>query len=318
MRVGSFACAARCRAVSMSSSCCYALFPANCEQRKPEFEDTSPETLLFSRHYTITATIPSPSPKIGGARSVSLRKLATTGSPHSAESDRHGKCQYAQRDECRCAHALASSFPPRHEGEAFEEHDVLLVFQQRAVQWRDDLARSRSRSVSGWTSSFKRSFSQSRSSEVEGFLRRPGTSRRSKNTESASATKALLDAGEMHVDDLLHRLQVGEFDVVEEAAAQEGVGQLLLVVRRDDDDRAALRLHRLAGFVDEEFHAVQLLQQVVGEFDVGLVDLVDQQHRALVRRERLPQLAAANVVGDVVHALVAQLRIAQAATASYS
>ena len=31
---------------------------------------------------------------------------------------------------------------------------------------------------------------------------------------------------EVHVDDLLHRLGLGELDVVEEAAAQKGVGQL--------------------------------------------------------------------------------------------
>ena len=41
------------------------------------------------------------------------------------------------------------------------------------------------------------------------------------------------------------------------------------------------RLHRFAGLVDMELHAVELVQQVVGKLDVGLVDLVDQQHRAL-------------------------------------
>ena len=98
---------------------------------------------------------------------------------------------------------------------------------------------------------------------------------------------------------------------MEETAAQEGVRQLLLVVRRDDDDGAALRPDGLAGFVDEEFHAIQLLQQVVGELDVGLVDLVDQEHRALRCGEGFPQLAAADVVGDVMHALVAELRVAE-------
>jgi hypothetical protein len=39
-----------------------------------------------------------------------------------------------------------------------------------------------------------------------------------------------------------------------------------------------------------EFHAVEFLQQVVGELDVGLVDLVDQQHGAW-GGEGLPQLA---------------------------
>ena len=86
----------------------------------------------------------------------------------------------------------------------------------------------------------------------------------------------------MHVDDGAHGLGVGELDVVEEAAAQEGVGQLLLVVGGDDDDRAVPGLDGLVRLVDVELHAVELLQQVVGELDVGLVDLVDQQHGALV------------------------------------
>ena len=73
--------------------------------------------------------------------------------------------------------------------------------------------------------------------------------------------------------------RVGKADVVEEAAAQEGVRQLLLVVRGDDDDRPLPRPHGLAGLVDVELHAVELEQQVVRKLDVGLVDLVDQQHR---------------------------------------
>jgi hypothetical protein len=53
-------------------------------------------------------------------------------------------------------------------------------------------------------------------------------------------------------------------------------------------------------------------KQVVGKLDVGLVDLVDQQHRTLFGREGLPQLAPCDVVGDVVDALVAELAVAQA------
>jgi hypothetical protein len=114
------------------------------------------------------------------------------------------------------------------------------------------------------------------------------------------------------LDDVGHRLAVREFDVVEEAAAQEGVRQFLLVVRGDDDQRAVPGHHHLARLVDVEFHAVELAQQVVREFDVGLVDLVDQQHHRFRRREGLPQHALDDVVVDVAHALVAELRIAQA------
>jgi hypothetical protein len=57
--------------------------------------------------------------------------------------------------------------------------------------------------------------------------------------------------------------------------------------------------------------AIELEEQIVGEFDVGLVDLVDQQHRSLVGLESLPQLAGHDVIGNVVHPLVAELAVAQ-------
>ncbi|MNJ70859.1 hypothetical protein D3C77_673470 [compost metagenome] len=54
---------------------------------------------------------------------------------------------------------------------------------------------SRSRSTASPMLSAISSFSQSTSSEVEGFFFRPGTLRTSKNTSSASATSALLMPG---------------------------------------------------------------------------------------------------------------------------
>ena len=48
-----------------------------------------------------------------------------------------------------------------------------------------------------------------------------------------------------------------------------------------------------------------------GKLDVGLVDLVDQQHGLLVGGERLPQLAALDVVADVLEARIAELAVAQ-------
>ena len=70
-------------------------------------------------------------------------------------------------------------------------------------------------------------------------------------------------------------------------------------------------LHELARLVHIELHAVEFAQQIVGEFDVGLVDFVDQQHDGLVGLEGLPEHALDDVVGDIAHPLVAQLRIAQ-------
>ena len=121
----------------------------------------------------------------------------------------------------------------------------------------------------------------------------------------------------MNVDDRLHRLGVGELDVVEEAAPQEGVGQLLLVVAGDEHQRPVPGPHELARLVDVELHAVELAQQIVRELDVGLVDLVDQQRHGLLGREGLPQHALHDVVADVAHlggtVGVRQLAVAQPA-----
>jgi hypothetical protein len=91
-------------------------------------------------------------------------------------------------------------------------------------------------------SSATRSFSQSSSSEVLGFFFSPGQVAHVVEALQRGAEQLLLEVREVHVDDLLHRLGVGELDVVEEAAAQERVGQLLLVVRGDEDERPMLAL----------------------------------------------------------------------------
>jgi hypothetical protein len=71
--------------------------------------------------------------------------------------------------------------------------------------------------------------------------------------------------------------------------------------------------HQFARLVDVELHAVDFAQQVVREFDVGLVDLVDQQRHRLLGGEGLPQDALDDVVMDVLDLLVAELAVAQAA-----
>ena len=62
-----------------------------------------------------------------------------------------------------------------------------------------------------------------------------------------------------------------------------------------------------------KLHLVEFLQQVVGELDIGLVNLVDQQHDLFVRGKRLPELAALDIVFHVMHALFAKLAVAQPA-----
>ena len=61
-----------------------------------------------------------------------------------------------------------------------------------------------------------------------------------------------------------------------------------------------------------ELHAVEFEQEVVRELDVGLVDLVDEQHGPRVERKRVPQLAVLDVVAHVRHARIAELAVAQA------
>src|SRR3546814_17733430 len=104
----------------------------------------------------------------------------------------------------------------------------------------------------------------------------------------------------MDVDNRLHRVAVGKFDIVKETAAQESVGQFFFIVRCDDDDWAVRRGDCLVGLVNVERHAIELLEQIDRKFDVGLVDLVDQQTGQLGTGENLPQLTLADIVADVV------------------
>ncbi len=124
--------------------------------------------------------------------------------------------------------------------------------------------------------------------------------------------KPLFDLGEMHIDNAVHDLRIGEFDVMEEAAAQEGVRQFFFVIRRDEDDRAGASLHRFTRLVDIKLHAVEFEQQIIGKFDVSLVDFVDEENGADVAVESLPQLALADVIADIGDARVTQLAVAQA------
>jgi hypothetical protein len=78
---------------------------------------------------------------------------------------------------------------------------------------------------------------------------------------------------------------------VEHAAAQESVGQLLLVIGRDHHYGALLGHDLITRLRNEEAHAIEFVQKIVGELEVRLVHLVDQQDRALLRRKRLPKRA---------------------------
>ena len=63
---------------------------------------------------------------------------------------------------------------------------------------------------------------------------------------------------------------------------------------------------------DIELHLVQLPEKVVGELQVRLVDLVDEQDHLLIALEGLAQLAGLDVACDVVHAVGAELAVVEA------
>jgi hypothetical protein len=170
----------------------------------------------------------------------------------------------------------------RHEGQTLEQMHVLLVLEQRAVQRRDELL-----GILGAQRVGRHVLDHQELQPVEqlggrGLLLEARHFADVVEDVQRLAQQVALQVGEVDVDDLGHDLAIGEADVVEEAAAQEGVGQLLLVVRGDHHDRPLHAFTTFLRLVDVELHAIELEQQVVGELDVGLVDLVDQQHRPLV------------------------------------
>ena len=78
---------------------------------------------------------------------------------------------------------------------------------------------------------------------------------------------------------------------MEHAAAQKCVGQFFFCVRGDYNDGPLLGLDGLFSLRNVEFHFVPLPEQIVGEFQIGLVDLVNEQDHLLVGRKRFAQFA---------------------------
>src|SRR6266478_9577085 len=166
-------------------------------------------------------------------------------------------------------YSQSPAFPPVQEGEALEQVDILLVLQERAMQRRDQLFR-----IAGAQHLGRDVLDQEQLDPVEqfrsrGLLLQPRHFADIEEDRQRLVDQLMLQPGEVHVDDALHRLAIGKADVVEEAAAQKGVGQFLLVVRGDHDDRALARDNRLLQLVNEELHAVEFEQEVVGELDIG-------------------------------------------------
>ena len=117
----------------------------------------------------------------------------------------------------------------------------------------------------------------------------------------------------MHIHNLFHGVGFWELDVVEEAAAQERVGQFLLIVRSDKHHRASFGFDQLTGFVAIKLHAINFTQQVIGKLDVGFVDLINQNGHRLIGGKGLPQHTLDDVVFDVLDFFIAELAVTQTA-----
>ena len=87
--------------------------------------------------------------------------------------------------------------------------------------------------------------------------------------------------------------QVRLTEVEDDAAANEGGGQVALVVARDDDQRdAALAGDAAASVGNFEAQTAEHLEEIVRQVGIGFVYFVDQDHRRCERRRRLPVFTA--------------------------
>src|SRR5476651_269886 len=124
--------------------------------------------------------------------------------------------------------AALSTVVAIHEQQALEQAQVLFVLEQRAMQRRDDLF------LIGGAQRFRANIlGQQQLQPIEQFrcrrfLLQARHIAQLEETLHRGGEQFLLDAGKMHLDDLLHRRGFGEFDVVEKAAAQERVRQFFL------------------------------------------------------------------------------------------
>ena len=96
---------------------------------------------------------------------------------------------------------------------------------------------------------------------------------------------------------------------MENAAPQKRIRQLLLRVGGNDHNGALLCLHGALCLIDIELHLVQFPQQIVGELQIRLVDLVNEKHYLLFAVKGLSQFAQFDVMGNVVHTFLAELPV---------
>ncbi|MPM96528.1 hypothetical protein SDC9_143692 [bioreactor metagenome] len=123
--------------------------------------------------------------------------------------------------------------------------------------------------------------------------------------------KLAVQLGIVGADNPLHHGRVGEGNIVEDAAAQKCVRQLLFRVGGDDNEGAVLRPDGFLCLRNVKLHSVQFPQEIVGKFQISLVDLVDQQNHLFFGLKRLAHLSKLDIFFYIVDAGLAELTVVQ-------
>ena len=160
----------------------------------------------------------------------------------------------------------------------------LLRLPDVALVLEDHVAACRSRAPRRAPSTFSASSARAQSSVslIDGVFFRSSLRSRCITPTSSSASRSPTP-GTLGSRIAQLELLVREVDVEVQAAALERVGHLARVVRGEDHERHVLRLDR-AELGHAHLEVREHLEQERLELRVGLVDLVDQQQRRLVRR----------------------------------
>ena len=117
----------------------------------------------------------------------------------------------------------------------------------------------------------------------------------------AGVGQLLVQIGKMHVHNEPHHSDIGKGNVMEIAAAQEGIGEVFLGVGCNDDHRPVAGGDGLVDLDDIELHLIENIEHVILKIAVGLVDFIDQQHRSHLRHKGLADFPHADVFFDVAH-----------------
>ena len=97
-------------------------------------------------------------------------------------------------------------------------------------------------------------------------------------TRISESPSVLSRLGHLQTYDRLLELGVGEVDVQEQAPAAQRLGQLAGRIRGEHDERPLGGADR-AELRDRHLELAEHLEQQALDLDIGLVGLVDQQHR---------------------------------------